>query len=242
VWIPIGFVLLGAFPALAGLVRLLSFSGRVRLADGARFAAHPSALGLHVASALAFSMLGAAQMWPGLRARRPRLHRRLGRVLVAVGLVAALTGLWTMAAYAAAPNAGPVLHALRVASALALMSFLVLGTRAAKRRDFAEHLAWMTRAYAIAAAPGVQAILLAPLIFGLGVDSELIVTVGMALGWLASFAVAERAIRRRGDERSVRPDGAGAFTRARAPRPRASPTPPRCASGRARLSKPDVAR
>lgn len=197
VWIPIGLVVLGAFPALAGVVRLLSFGGHVALPDTARFAAHPGVLALHVASALTFSVVGAAQFWPGLRAHRPRLHRVLGRILVPAGFGTALAGLATMLAYAPAPNTGPVLHALRALSGLALLAFLALGTRAIGTRDFRAHAAWMTRAYAFAAAPGVQAAVLAPLLFGAGIDSELTYTAGMAFGWATSLAVSEWRVRRR---------------------------------------------
>lgn len=193
-WIPLGLVALGAFPALAGLARLASFAGASRLPDDARFADHPIALATHVASALAFSMLGALQLWPGLRAHAPRVHRSLGRALVPAGVLAALSGIATMIVYDAAPTAGLAIHAMRIASALVLLVSLALGTRAIVRRDLGAHRAWMTRAYAIGIAPGVQALFLAPLAFGLGIDTEATFTIGMALGWAVSLAVAERSI------------------------------------------------
>ena len=193
-WIPLGLVALGAFPALAGLLRLASFGGATRLPDDARFADQPLALALHVGSALTFSMLGALQLWPGLRAHSPRMHRALGRLLVPAGALAALSGITTMFVYAPAPTAGPAIHAMRLVSGLALLASLALGTRAIVRRDLATHRAWMTRAYAFGIAPGVQALFLAPLAFGLGIDTEATFTIGMALGWAVSLGVAERSI------------------------------------------------
>jgi len=195
-WIPLGLVALGAIPALGGLTRLASFARASTLPDEARFADHPGALALHVTSALTFSLLGALQLWPGLRSHRPSVHRGLGRALIPAGLFAAVSGLWTMLAYAPAPTAGPTLHVLRVASALALLSFLLLGLRALRQKDYLQHGAWMTRAYALGIAPGVQALFLAPLAFGLGVDTELSFTTGMALGWALSLGVAEWSLRR----------------------------------------------
>ncbi|MBN8617136.1 MAG: DUF2306 domain-containing protein [Deltaproteobacteria bacterium] len=193
-WNPLGLVALGAFPALAGVLRLASFGGATRLPDDARFADQPLPLALHIVSALTFSMLGALQLWPGLRAHRPRVHRALGRLLVPAGALTAVSGLLTMAVYAAAPTAGPVIHTMRIASALALLASLALGTRAIVRKDLATHRAWMTRAYAFGIAPGVQALFLAPLAFGLGIDTEATFTIGMALGWAVSLGVAERSI------------------------------------------------
>ncbi len=196
VWIPLGLMTLGAIPALAGVARLASFAGATRLPDDARFADHPIALATHVASALAFSMLGALQLWPGLRAHAPRVHRVLGRALVPAGAIAALSGLATMIVHAPAPTAGPVIHTLRIASALALLTFLALGVGAIVRRDVDTHRAWMTRAYALGIAPGAQALALVPITFGLGIDTEASFTIGMAIGWAVSLAVAERSIAR----------------------------------------------
>jgi NADPH:quinone reductase-like Zn-dependent oxidoreductase/uncharacterized membrane protein len=206
VWIPLGLLLLGAIPALGGALRLASLTGATTLSDAARFHAHPGTLAVHVVAALAFSVVGAVQLWPGLRAVRPGVHRALGRVLLPAGAIAALSGLATMFLYTPAPGTGLTLHVLRFASGLALLAFLALGARAVTAKDFASHGRWMTRAYAIGIAPGVQALVLVPITIGLGHDTEVTYTVGMALGWAVSLAVAERSVRARdSNERAAAP-------------------------------------
>jgi uncharacterized membrane protein len=121
---------LAVIPAIGGAVRIASFAGATSLSDGARFDAHPGVLAVHVVAALAFLVVGAAQLWPGLRAVKPVVHRALGRVLLPAGAITALSGMATMFLYAPSPVAGLTLHVLRFASGLALLAFLALGARA----------------------------------------------------------------------------------------------------------------
>lgn len=195
-WAPLGLAALGVIPALGGLARLASFAPHgPALPDGERFAAHPIVLAIHVVSALTFSLGGAMQFATELRARRPALHRAIGQAVLPAGIVGALSGLVTMLVYAPAPTAGTPIHVMRVASALAMLGFLGLGLRALLRRDFRAHGVWMTRAYAFGAAPGVQALVLLPLALVAGADTEATFTVGMAIGWIVSLAVAESVVR-----------------------------------------------
>jgi NADPH:quinone reductase-like Zn-dependent oxidoreductase len=196
--VSLGLVALGVIPAVGGAVRLASFgTGSVALADAPRFAAHPSVLAVHIVSALTFSLLGALQFAKGARRRSPSLHRAAGWLVAPAGVVAGLSGLATMVAYAPSPTAGPTLHALRILSGVAMIAFLALGLEALRRRDYRAHGAWMTRAYALGIAPGTQALALIPLTLALGGDTELTFTTGMAVGWLVNLAFAERVLRRR---------------------------------------------
>ena len=88
-------LLLGATPLAAGAFRLSE------LADGApitpakaRFFASPLPVVLHIVAAAAYIVLRAFHFVPGIRRRSPCWHRRVGRLLVGSGLVAALSGLW----------------------------------------------------------------------------------------------------------------------------------------------------
>ena len=57
------------------------FTGHTRVP--ATFALHYPLLVGHVMFAAVAMVLAVVQIWPGLRARRPTLHRRCGRVYVA---------------------------------------------------------------------------------------------------------------------------------------------------------------
>jgi len=212
--VPLGLVALGLIPALGGAARLASFvDARAAQADSARFAPHPAVLAAHIVAALTFSLLGALQFSSGLRRRRAALHRAAGRLLAPAGIAAALSGFATLGVFAAAPTAGALLHAMRVASGIALIGSIALGLAAVRRRDYPAHGRWMTRAYAIGVAPGTQGLVLAPLYFVFRVDTVASYTAVMALGWIVNAVVAEKII----------------AARARAtPRPRRTPSGASC--------------
>ncbi len=195
---PLALVALSLVPVVAGSVRLGGLAtGAEVTPDSARFAASPFPIALHVASATPYCLLGAFQFSAGFRRRWPGWHRRAGRVLAVLGLLAALSGVWMAARYAIpAPMQGPLLLGVRVAVGLAMAASIVLAVAAILRRDVAGHQAWMIRAYALGQGAGTQVLVLGPglLLFGdvLGLTRDLLMT----LAWAVNLAIAERIIRR----------------------------------------------
>jgi uncharacterized membrane protein len=76
-----------------------------------------------------------AQIWPGLRARRPALHRRCGRVYVSAAVPAAACAL----IIGAATPFGPILAASNMLLATLWLWFTINGYLAARQRRFNEH-------------------------------------------------------------------------------------------------------
>jgi uncharacterized membrane protein len=182
---------------IAGALRLVELSGgTAALPSDARYDATPLPVVLHIVCAAVFAILGAFQFAPRLRRRRPGWHRRAGRVLVVAGLGVALSALWLNQYFPREGATREVLYPLRVVFGVALVVTIVLGFRAARRRDFAHHRAWMIRSYAIGLVAGTQ-------IFTLGIGGALFGTGDLttafllATAWGINLAVAERAIRRR---------------------------------------------
>jgi len=100
-------------PVIAGAFRLKQLSG---ISDGmpanARFAPMPLPVVLHIVSATVFATLGPLQFVAGLRRRWPAWHRVAGRLLVACGLVVALTGLRMTLFYAPPDGTGACICAV----------------------------------------------------------------------------------------------------------------------------------
>lgn len=193
---PAGLIFLSLIPVLAGAARLSELTGGADITPkNERFFNSPVPVAIHIVSVTVYALLGAFQFVPSLR--RSNWHRAAGRILIPAGLLAAGSGLWMTLFYTLPPSDGLLLLLLRLLFGTAMLASLVLGILAIRRRDFATHGAWMTRAYAIGVAAGTQALIL--------IIPELLSTppdvttraVLMGAAWLINLAVAEYVIHRR---------------------------------------------
>jgi uncharacterized membrane protein len=194
--VPVGLVVLAAIPVLAGAGRLVEVLGGPELRSvDQRFAASPAPVVIHVVAAIAYALLGAFQFSGGIRRNHPGWHRRTGRVLVAVGLAVALSGLWMTLVFPRKEGTGDLLYLFRLLFGSAMAGSVVLGLVAVRRRDIARHRAWMTRAYALALGAGTQAFTVG---FGEALVGTGVVRTDLMLGagWAINLAVAEWFIRR----------------------------------------------
>ncbi|QFZ23017.1 DUF2306 domain-containing protein [Saccharothrix syringae] len=193
--VPTALILLAFVPAVAGVVRVVDLAGGEVTADNSRFFASPLPVLLHVVGATVYSVVGAFQFVPG--PRRSGWHRRAGRLLVPCGLVAALSGLWMTLFHELPAIDGDLLGFFRVGFGSFMAVALVLGFTAVRRRDYASHRAWMTRAYAIGLGAGSQAVVLGGWALVAAPPGEVGHALLMAAAWAVNLAVAEWVVRRR---------------------------------------------
>lgn len=201
--VPAALVVLGTVPVFAGSLRLAELSGgAAALPSDARYAASPLPIVVHIVSSTVFAILGAFQFSPRFRRRRPGWHRSAGRVVVVAGLGVAISALWLNHFFPRADAAREVLYPLRLVFGLAMVTAILLGLAAARRRDFTRHRAWMTRSYAIGLVAGTQVFTLGfgGMLFGTG---ELTTALLMGAAWGINLTVAEWAIRRRPCRRTL---------------------------------------
>jgi hypothetical protein len=140
-----------------------------------------------------FLLLAPLQLVPRFRVRPPRLHRRMGYLLLVLAIPFATTGLYFS-------FRDPFFGLIgAVASAIGGAWFLYSGVRAyaaIRRRDIDEHRAWMLRAlamaYAIAVIRAIDLIVLALL----PVRARTIGGPSFWVGFLLSAVAAEWWIRR----------------------------------------------
>jgi uncharacterized membrane protein len=192
---PAGLLLLCVVPILAGLVRMSEIASGLATPDNIRFLAQPLPGTLHIFAVTFFCMLGAFQFVPALRVGNV-WHRHSGRLLVPLGLVTAITGLWMNQFYALPPHDGIALYILRLIFGLAMFAALILGLFAIRRRDYTAHRAWMTRGYAIGLGAGTQVLTNAPWMMLIGEPDVGTRAVLMGAGWVINVLVAEWIIRR----------------------------------------------
>ena len=201
-WVPFALVSVVVFPAIAGSFRLVELAGGPHVMPAnPRMTASPLPVVIHIVCAVLYAVLGAFQFSSGFRRRRPRWHRGSGRVVVGLGLAVALSALWMTLFYPRQPGTGELSYLFRLAFGSGMAASIILGFAAIRNRDVACHIAWMTRAYALALGAGTQ-------VFTLGIGkalfgtSELTYDLSLGAGWVINLAVAEYIIRRRGSRRA----------------------------------------
>ena len=207
--VPAGLVLLGFVPVTAGSVRLVELAGGPEITPAnARFVSAPVPVVLHIVSVTVYALLGAFQFSGNLRRRYPRWHGIAGRVLVPMGLIAALTGLWMTQFYIPPPmDEGLTLYLVRWTVGSFMAAFLILGLIAIKRGEIANHQAWMMRAYGLGLGAGTQVLTHMPwtLIVGMP-NSTATRDVLMTAGWVINIIVVEwilaKRVRRSSPKRS----------------------------------------
>jgi len=196
--IPAGLVVLALVPTLAGAVRVAELAGDPMVTPAnARFVAEPLPVMLHVVGAVIYALLGAFQFAPGFRRRHRRWHRMAGGVLIPAGFLVAGTGLWMTATFPWAVGDGLAVYLERLLFGTMMLVSLILGLDAIRRRAFADHGAWMVRAYAIGMGAGTQVLTHLPWAVLMDAPPDGAPRAAMmGLGWVLNLVVAEWVIRR----------------------------------------------
>ncbi len=195
--VPVALILLCAIPLAAGAVRLVTLAVAAEITpENARFFAAPLPVVLHIVASAVYIVLGAFQFVPSLRRRLPGWHRRVGRLVVGAGLVAALSALWMTQFYEFPAHDGALLYAFRLLFGSFMALSIVLGLAAIRRRDLARHRAWMMRGYALGLGAGTQVLTLGIGEVVLGPPGEVARGLLMGAGWAINLALAEWIIRR----------------------------------------------
>jgi uncharacterized membrane protein len=203
-WVVPGLLALAFIPVLGGTGRLVEVLGGPEvLPTDSRFAASPIPLVAHIVASVIYALLGAFQFSGRLRRRHPGWHRRAGRVLVGLGIAVAFSGLWMTLAYPQKEGTGDILWVTRLLVSSGMGAAVILGLVAIRSRDIPRHLAWMTRAYALALGAGTQAFTVGfgEAIVGAGVVRTDLM---MASAWAINLAIAEWVIRRPARRRAGR--------------------------------------
>lgn len=201
--VPTGLILLSLVPAVGGSFRLveLGLGIETSMPDSERIASAPIPIVIHIISVVIYSILGAFQFASRKRRRffwqRAGWHRTMGKILIPSGFVVALSGLW-MTQFSPLPwyDIGP-LYWVRMVVGFGMLFSLILATVAIRRLDFAQHGAWMTRAYALALGAGTQVFTAIPWFLYPSIQSEVSRAIMMGAAWLINILVAEWVIWKR---------------------------------------------
>jgi uncharacterized membrane protein len=187
---------LESFPGLAGFVPDPAARMREIGEFDARFGRHPVVARVHVIAGTAFLLLAPLQFMAPVRRRFVRLHRWMGRTLLAIGLPIAISGLYFGLLM---PFAGS-LEVLGVTLADGLFLFAMGRAFVAIRSgDVERHREWMIRAFGIAI--GISTVrvvggILDGALTPYGYSVRQILGISLWVGWLLTLTAAEVWIRR----------------------------------------------
>jgi uncharacterized membrane protein len=157
------------------------------------FRRHPIAIHAHAFAAGLALLLGPWQFSNRLRARRPVLHRFIGRVYLVVGIgVGSVSGL----VLARLAQGGWVAQLGFACLALAWLYTGVRGYRAIRHGERAQHRRWMVRNHALTLA-AVSLRLYLPLSLANGIRFEDAYPVIAWLCWVPNLAIAQWWLNRR---------------------------------------------
>jgi len=181
-----GLFIVALLPALAALVRLAEVAANT--ADP-RFDGIKNWLALHLIGSVGFALAGLYQFVPS--GRRNRSHPRMGRLVVAAGLLSAITGLRLSVGHHLPEQDAGALSWVRILVAGSMFVFLLLGLKARWQGAHRQHGAWMIRAYALGLGAGTQILILGPVIALTGEPIPFVRFWGMTLGWAVNAGLAE---------------------------------------------------
>ncbi len=158
-------VLLAALSAVAAIVRLIqladaSFFGATPSPDNAAYLAAPVAPVLHLLPGAVFVLVAPFQFIPRIRARWPRYHRIMGRVLAALALFATISALYMNETHPEFGGPGKYWGNLIFGAAILISLFIAI--RAIRRKDVPTHRAWMMRCFAYTMGPATMRLVAIP--------------------------------------------------------------------------------
>ncbi|MFJ8039179.1 DUF2306 domain-containing protein [Kitasatospora sp. NPDC096147] len=186
------FALLGAAVALLS-ARYFTGDPETFLEDQrATYLAHLTPLLLHIGGGTAALLLGPLQFAARLRARRPAVHRFVGRAYLLSVAVTGVGGL-VLAPHGLFPPIAPI--------GFGVLGVLLLGSSAAalqtaRQRRFDRHRVWAVRSYALILAAVTLRVWL-PLFDALGAPFDQAYAAAGWTCWLINLAVAEAFLQRR---------------------------------------------
>jgi uncharacterized membrane protein len=196
-WLALSAVAMAAFAPrqyLTGSLHDLGAGGDVFAAN---YAAQPGwvqgALYVHIACAALALVLSPLQFSRRVRARVPRLHRTVGRVVFGCVLAGGTAGL----VLAPSNMAGAIGTAGFGTLAILWITFAVAGVRAILRGDVPAHRRWMVRAFALTYAGVMLRLWMPVLVPVMGGDLLAAYQLVPFLCWVPNLVVAELVLRRR---------------------------------------------
>ncbi|MCC2606434.1 DUF2306 domain-containing protein [Planctobacterium marinum] len=194
-WSILGLYLLGLISILSGTLQLEALNTGLISGDASHdpevphYYQIPLPIILHIIAGVAFNLLSPLQFSANIRAKAPWFHKSAGILLVFSALTAGTTALIMNQVY---PAFGGYLKYFGVMTfALASCICVVFGIVKIRQGKIAEHRAWMIRTTAVALGPATQRLFFIPAFLVLGQIDQLVIGIGIWVGFALNLLIAE---------------------------------------------------
>ena len=156
-----------------------------------RFDSHRSLIVLHALSGIVFLVLAPLQLSPSFRSRHITIHRRIGAMLILVGVLAACSGLYFGVLIPAAGLGEAIVIVLVGSLFLVSLAKAIVSIRTGRVE---RHREWMMRAFAVAL--GISTVRIVAVIADFiltpsGMKLTELFVLSLWLGWGITLALAE---------------------------------------------------
>jgi uncharacterized membrane protein len=157
------------------------------------FLAHPLLTYLHVVIGGVFLAIAPFQFSSRIRSRHLQFHRWSGRLLVAVAVPMAISGLALGSLF---PFGGPIATSAVFGAGIFFLFALIRAVIAIRRRDIAHHREWMMRMFAVALGIATVRVVGLVLTAVTGESFQELAGISFWSGWVLTLGTAELWIRR----------------------------------------------
>ncbi len=180
-------------PIAGGTIRVLDLlNGNKITEDNAIFFTAPFVVILHILCSSIYGVLGSFQFSKSFRTKHIQWHKFSGRVLVLLGIITSLTGIYMTISFPKVSTDGPTLYYVRLLVGVIMTISILFALKSILEKKFKSHGEWMLRAYAIGLGASTQVLTHLPwFILADSVPSGLVRDLLMALGWILNLILAE---------------------------------------------------
>jgi hypothetical protein len=193
--VPIGLLFLTSIPIVMSLVRVVQIPLDALPDDAAYFDVVPIGHFLHALAGATFGILGPIQFGRVFANRFGTVHRVMGRVFFASGIVLILSAIRLLWAFPGTSTV--ILDITRLLATAGLAIALSLAFIAIKGRDIPAHRDWIIRAYAIGMGSATVSFILFPIYIITGEPPNgLAADLAFVASWVINIGIAEMVIRR----------------------------------------------
>ena len=156
------------------------------------FLTHPVLTSLHIVPGSIFLILALFQFSSRIRNRHIDFHRRSGRLLVGIGLLTGLFGLFLGVPF---QFTGAIASSAAILFGALFLTALIRAFVAIRRHDVVRHREWMIRAFSIAIGISTVRIVTAVLVLITRAPSFELLGTSFWIGWTLTLAAGELWIR-----------------------------------------------